>query len=278
MQSTDQPGRLSSRQRLRPVQIAFLPLLAAFVGLTAWAVTDHNPLSRNLMLLSVFFLAVMSGCRRASAHLPARADGIVAGAAALCLFGYCAIADIPITNVAIEVVDAQVAAEVVVVPVHREDTVDPIPDWLTPWRTNNHLRYMLKEPIVGDQRSLKFRFAKTNRPYLIRQISYGTDFFRLPFKLSTFTDDRIRRIARVNPTNNQLDRIDDGNGVKFALTNKIRSNPAVMIPAAEEMVRQNVKSATEIMARLIWFSIHLAVILAAWKWQSITRLIRPDPT
>lgn len=276
MRRTEQIVQPAPRIQSRSTQYAFWLLLCAFTCLTAYAVTVHNPLSRNLLLQSLVSVAAIYACRRAGDKVAGWLETAVVTVAALAMFVHCARADLPITNVAIEIIDANVAAEVVVVPVHKENTVDPIPDWLSPWRRSNRLNFMLKLPIIGDQRSLKFRFARTNRPYQIRQISYGTDFFRLPFKLAKFADDRIAHVLRINPTNNQLDRIDDGNDVLFALSNIIRSNPAVMIPASEGFVRQNVKSTTQIKARLIWFLIHLAVILAAWKWRAINQLIRPN--
>jgi len=276
MQHAEQSMYASSRDQRKLTQIAFWSGLIVMLFLSLLAVTEHNPLSRLLTLQSAVFIVTLFGCRLAGNSLPAWVENTIVGIAIVALFIHCATADLPITSVAMEIVDAQVAAEVVVVPVDKEDTVDPIPDWLSPRRYSSRLNYILKQPIVQQQRALKFRFARTNRPYHIKQISYGTDFFRLPFALVNFSDDRIEQVAKINRSNNQLDRISHENTVIYALSNKIRSKPAVMIPASEGFVRQNVKSRAEIQARLIWFLIHLAVILFVWKCSAIVKPFRLD--
>lgn len=265
-----------SAKDVLPVRTMAVLLICLLVGFTGWAITAHNPLSRSLALHSIVFGTLFYCCRRFRTRLPRRAQSVVIALGIITLLIHCIKADVPITGVGLQVMDTGVAAEVSVVLAHKQDTEDPVPAWVSPRHRLNDLHFLLRQPIYRNQRTLKFRFTRTNEPYQIKQVSYATDFFHLPFKIAVFDGDDIKQAAHVNPTNNQLERNNTQNAVLYALTNKIRSKPVLLISASEGFVRQQVISARENLARLIWFFIHLAVILTSWKWTQIRSLFGID--
>jgi|GEM_PF-3932230 len=247
----------------------FWPLLLLVLILTGYSVTAHNPLSRHLLLQSAIVVIAIAWINTKRRGLPRRVSlGILTGAIAA-LLAHCALAELPITSVGLVVSKPHASVEVVVVPAHKEDRVDPIPDWLSPRHQIVKLSYVLDAPIVANQRMLKFKFDHSHTPYRIVEVSYGTDFFRIPFRLSRDRDHRIERVVRVNETNNRFEARTAETQNYYALTSKIRSKPALLIPAVEDFIQQKVPSSAQILVRLIWFSIHLAVILAAWHWPRI---------